>query len=117
MTNFWYRYAFPFVIMILSGFLVRIEQTVLSGSIETGVVTVTMAVCMFAFGISLNRHKRRRNESWLKKIFISFLLIFFLFWDLGIFVIPSLKNIFDIIGITGFVIDLFYVYLGYAFFD
>lgn len=117
MTNFWYRYGFPFVIMILSGFLVRLERTFLSGSFESTVITITMAVCMFAFGISLNRHKRKRNESWLKKIVISFFLIFFLFWDLGIFVIPSLKNMFDVMGITGFVIHLFYVYLGYAFFD
>lgn len=117
MTNFWYRYGFPFVIMIVSGLLVRLERTFLSGNFETTVITVTAAVCMFAFGISLNRHKRRRNESWLKKIFISFFLIFFIFWDLGVFVIPSLKSFFELIGISGFVIYLFYVYLGYCFFD
>lgn len=117
MTNFWYRYGFPFVIMIVSGLLVRLERTFLSGNIESTAVTITAAVCMFAFGIAVNRHKRKRNESWLKKIFISFFLIFFLFWDLGFFLIPSLKNFFDLIGISGFVIHLFYVYLGYCFFD
>lgn len=117
MSNFWYRYGFPFFIMIVSGLLVRLERTFLSGSLESTIVTITMAVCMFSFGIACNRHKRKRNESWLKKIFISFFLIFFIFWDLGVFVIPSLKNVFDVIGITGFVIHLFYVYLGYCFFD
>ena len=117
MSNFWYRYGLPFVIMMCSGFLVHLERIFLSGSLETTIVTITMACCMFAFGIACNRHKRKRNESWLKKIFISFFLIFFIFWDLGYFVLPQLKDIFDMLGITGFVIHLFYVYLGYCFFD
>ena len=117
MTNFWYRYGFPFVIMILSGLLVRLERLIFSGNTESVVVSVTAALCMFAFGISINRHRRKRNESWLKKIVISFLLVFLMFWDLGVVMIPALKNFFELLGISGFVLSMFYVYLGYSFFD
>lgn len=117
MTNFWYRYGFPFVILIVSGLLVRMEQIFLSGQIENTLVSVTMALCAFAFGISMNRGKRRRNESWLKKIVISFLLVYFMLMDIGVVMISAISDFFVMIGITGFVMRLFYVYLGYCFFD
>lgn len=117
MSYFFRRYMLPLMILILGGFLVRLEYTFLSGSFETTIVILTRALVMFAFGISLYQHKRRKNESWLKKIFISFFLIFFIFWEMGYVVLPQLKSFFNFLGIEGFVLYCFYVYLGYSFFD
>lgn len=105
------------MILILGGLLVRLEASFLSGSIANTLVIITRALVMFGFGISLNTAKRRRNESWLKKIFVSFFLIFFIFWDLGYVVLPQLKVFFNFLGIEGFVLNCFYVYLGASFFD
>ena len=117
LSIFFRRYVLPLVILILGGFLVRLEVTFLSGNIEHVLVTLTRALVMFGFGISLYQHRRKRNESWLKKIFISFFLIFFIFWEMGYVVLPQLKSFFNFLGIEGFVLYCFYIYLGYSFFD
>jgi hypothetical protein len=117
MAKFWYRYGLPFVILIVTGLLVRLEQIFLSGTVETTICSVTMILGAFAFGISLNRQRRRRNESWLKKIVISFLLVYFLLMDLGIVLLPSIMEFFQMIGISGSLLNLLIVYLGYCFFD
>ena len=117
MAKFWYRYGLPFVILIVSGFLVRLEQIFLSGTFETTICSATLILGAFAFGISLNRQRRRRNESWLKKIVISFLLVYFLLMDLGVVLVPSIAEFFQMIGISGSLVNLLVVYLGYCFFD
>ena len=117
MAKFWYRYGFPLVILIVTGLLVRLEQIFLSSQVESTLCSITLVLGAFAFGISLNRNRRRRNESWLKKIAISFLLVYFLLMDLGIGLLPSVSDFFTMIGISGSILRLFIVYLGYSFFD
>ncbi len=117
MHNFTKRYLIPFVIIVIGGFLVRLESTYITGFIGNTIVIITKALVLFAFGISLTPIRRRRDESWLKKVFISFFLVFFIFWDLGYVVLPQLKSVFDFLGVYGFVLTCFYIYLGYSFFD
>ena len=117
MSNFTRRYMVPLAVMILGGILVQLEEKFLGGSFKQTIIMMTRALVLFAFGISLSTAKRKRNESWLKKVLISFLLLFFIFWDLGYIVFPQLKFFFDFIGIEGFVITCFYIYLGASFFD
>ena len=117
MSTFFRRYGVPLIIILLGGFLVRLEYTIFSGNLESTLVILTRSLTMFGFGISLYHFKKRRNESWLKKIFISFFLLFFIFWEMGYVVLPQLKSFFNMLGIEGFVLYCFYVYLGYSFFD
>ena len=117
MSTFMKNYGFPFLVMVISGFIVKVLGVFLSGSFKDTAIIIAVAISLFAFGISLNTKKRKRNETWIKKIFISFILIFFIFWDLGYFVIPQLRNAFEFIGISGFVINMLYIYLGFVFFD
>ena len=117
MSTFFRRYGLPLILLLLGGFLVRLEASFLTRDLKTTAVILTRALVMFGFGISLYHARKRRNESWLKKIFISFLLLFFIFWEMGAVVFPQLKAFFDFLGIEGFVLFCFYVYLGYSFFD
>ena len=78
--NFYRRYGLPVLIMAISGLLVRLFNTYLPGSIRSLIVTITMAVALFAFGMALHVHKKRRDESWFKKLVICFVLLFFLLW-------------------------------------
>ena len=54
--------------------------------------------------------QRKRSNAWVKKLIIAFLFLFFVFWDCGYIVLPQLKQAFDFIGISGFVIYMFYVF-------
>lgn len=117
MNNFYRRYGLPFLIMIGGGLLVRLLRQFLFGSLVSAVVIVTIAIVLFSFGLSLNGHKKRRDESWFKKLIISFVFLFFIMWNLGYVVFPSLHSFFSFLGIEGFVIYMVYVYCGWAFFD
>ena len=77
------RYGIPFLIMIVSGLIVRLFNMYLPVSIRSTLVTIAIAISLFAFGLSLHIHKKRRDESWFKKLVISFFLMFFVLWDLG----------------------------------
>lgn len=95
------RYGIPFLIMIVSGLIVRLFNLYLPVSIRSTLVSIAIAVSLFAFGLSLHIHKKRRDESWFKKLVISFFLMFFLLWDLGYIVFPQLKSIFNFLGSRG----------------
>lgn len=111
------RYGLPFCIMIGSGLLVRLLNTYLIGDVRFTLVSITTALALFCFGMSLNVHKKRRTESWIKKLLISFVFLFFMLWSLGYILFPELKTFFSFLGIEGFVIYMVYAYCGWAFFD
>lgn len=111
------RYGLPMLIMIVLGIGINILQSFLHGEIGNIIIKITICALLFSFGLVLNNRKRSRNESWFKKIVISFFLIFFLVWDLGYIMIPQLKSFFNLLGINGLIIYLVYICCGWSFFD
>lgn len=110
MNNFWRNVGYPLCIMIIGGLLVRF----LNPYVPNEVIIILVAVTCFAVGVSL--HYGKKSNGWIQKFVIAFFFLFFIFWDLGYIVLPELKNIFDLVGIQGFVIHLFYVFCGWSFF-
>ena len=113
--NMFTRYGYPFAVMVISGLLVRLLNSILTGSLAYPLITIVKACYFFALGLSM--FQRKRSNAWVKKLIIAFLFLFFVFWDCGYIVLPQLKQAFDFIGISGFVIYMFYVFCGYTFFD
>ena len=111
------RYILPLLLLLALSLGLRWLSLVLTGSLGQALLIILRAVLLFSFGISLNIAKRRRYESWLKKVIVSFVFIFFLVWDLGYVMIPELKTIFDWLGLNGYIVYLIYIYCGYVFFD
>ena len=58
------RYGIPFLIMIVSGLIVRLFNMYLPVSIRSTLVTIAIAISLFAFGLSLHIHKKRRYGIW-----------------------------------------------------
>ena len=48
------RYGIPFLIMIVSGLIVRLLNMYLPVSIRSTLVTIAIAISLFAFGLSLH---------------------------------------------------------------
>jgi len=111
------RYGLPLLIILLTGISLNTLGYILSGNIGTKIIIILRCALMFTFGLSIFMGRKKRNQSWIKKLVISFFLIFFLVWDLGYVMIPELKTIFNFLGIKGYVIYLVYIYCGYAFYD
>ncbi|MCI5773370.1 MAG: hypothetical protein MR210_02305 [Erysipelotrichaceae bacterium] len=107
-----YKYGYPLLVMIISGIISRLMAYF---GLSKEVVIIVMACCYFAFGLSL--FQRKRSNAWVQKLIVAFLFLFFVLWDCGYVVIPQLKSFFDFIGISGFVVKMFYIYCGYIFFD
>lgn len=111
------KYFLPLGVLLLLSVGIRWIDPLLNGPFGDGIVTVMRACLLFSFGLSLNVGKRKKHETWLRKVLISFILIFFLVWELGFVMIPELKNIFNFLGIYGYIVHLVYVYCGWSFFD
>ena len=111
------RYGLPLLIILLIGISMSVLSSLLTGGLGIAVLKILRCCLLFLFGLSLDLKKHRRNQSWLKKLIIAFFLIFFLIWDLGYVMLPELKQVFNFLGIYGYIIYLIYIYCGYAFFD
>ncbi len=107
-----YKYGYPLLVMIISGIIARLLNYF---AVNGEIVTIVLACCYFAFGLSL--YQRKRSNAWLSKLIVAFLFLFFVLWDCGYIVLPQLKSLFDFVGISGFVVKMFYIYCGYIFFD
>jgi hypothetical protein len=114
-NNFGRRYGIPIAILIGGGWLIRIIGWIFSGNTATTLRIVATALVLFFFGMNLYFHKR--NRTWLKKVIVSFVLLFFILYELGTFALPLLVNIMYYGAIEGVIIKMVYVYLGWLFFD
>ena len=111
------KYLMPILVMLILSVGLRWLAVVLTGQLGFIIITVLRALLLFWFGLTMNFSHRRKYETWLRKVFISFIFIFFLVWDLGYIMIPELKSFFDNIGLYGYIVYLIYIYCGWAFFD
>lgn len=109
------KYASPIITMIVTGWLSRLEGMFLTGSARSLIVTFTIAMGFFALGICLQ--PRRKNRTWVQKLVVSFVFLFFVLWELGYLSIPFLSNVLDTLGYQHFVIYMIYVFCGWLFFD
>lgn len=111
------RYGYPILIILIISLGLNLLRSLLYGSFYNSLFIILYACLLFSFGVSLNLYKRSKNQSWFKKLVISFFLIFFLVWQLGYVMIPELKSFFNLLGFTDNVISLIYIYCGWSFFD
>lgn len=111
------KYFLPLGVLLLLSLGIRWLDPLLNGGFGNFVITVLRAGLLFSFGLCMNVGKRRKNETWVRKVLISFIFIFFLVWELGYVMIPELKNIFDFLGLYGYIVYLVYIYCGWSFFD
>lgn len=111
------KYGMPVLVALVGALLVRLVDAYLSFPGVNDLVTILRVMVLFGFGLTLNQHGRRRNESWVKKLVIAFVVFFFVCWELGYIVFPELKAAFNFLGIYGFVVNMVYVYCGWCFFD
>ncbi|RRC92137.1 hypothetical protein EII25_04845 [Erysipelotrichaceae bacterium OH741_COT-311] len=111
------KYIYPILTLICLSIGLNILPMILSHALLIIVKTIFISVMLFIFGMLLNVRKRSRYESWFKKVVLSFLWFFFLFYQFGYIMIPQLHRLFQLLGIQGNIIYFIYIYLGWAFFD
>ena len=111
------KYLLPLALILCLALGLRWLEPLLDGRLGEMIIIILRACLLFGFGLSLNCGKRKRYETWVRKVIISFIFIFFLVWDLGLVMIPELRAVFSSIGISGYIIYLIYIYCGWSFFD
>ena len=111
------KYFLPIAVLLGLSLGVRWLDPLLNGTLGEAIIIILRAVLLFCFGLSLNIAKRKRYETWVRKVLISFVFIFFLVWDLGYIMIPELKTVFNYLCLYGYIVYLIYIYCGWSFFD
>ena len=110
------RYGYPLFIILIISLGLNILRGIFNNQFNA-LFIILYACLLFSYGVSLNLYKRSKNQSWFKKLVISFFIIFFLVWQLGYVMIPELKSFFNMLGVTDNIISLIYIYCGWSFFD
>ena len=103
--------------MLALALFLRYLTGYLTGQLGLIILVLIRATLLFCFGLSLNIAKHKRYETWVRKVFISFIMIFFVVWEMGYIMIPQLKNFFTMLGFNGLIVYLLYIYCGWSFFD
>ncbi|MPM46294.1 hypothetical protein SDC9_92992 [bioreactor metagenome] len=106
------KYGLPLLIVIIGGWLIRLLNQYLNNGV---ILTVIIALLLFAFGISIQ--PKRRYKTWLKKLLIAFIFIYLILFDLGYFRFRFLVQVFDWLAIEQLEFNLLYLFLGWLFFD
>ncbi len=109
------KYLTPVLVIVIGGWLVRLENMFLHGSAQHLLSVCTLAFALFGFGISLQT--RRNNKTWVKKLIVSFVFLFFLLLDLGYLNLPLVSGILYYLAADGIFYKLIYVLCGWLFFD
>ena len=111
------KYLLPIALLLCLSLGIRWLAPFLTGSVGSAIITILRACILFGFGLSLNFAKHKRYETWVRKVIVSFVFIFFLVWDMGFIMLPELWTVFDSLGISGYIVYLIYIYCGWSFFD
>ena len=102
------RLGFPLLIIVLSAFLSRLLETLM---------VILIVSALFLFGVSLNKSRKKRSNAVFKKVVAILVVILMLFMQLGYFTLPIMQNVFTLIGIDAFYMNMLYIFCGYLFVD
>ncbi len=111
------KYFIPLLLILCLSFLVPLLETYLYGELFRVLFIIIRASILFALGVNFNYHHRSKNQSWFKKVVISFLVVFFVLSQIGVIFVSGLNEFFNIIGFNGYIIYFLYIYFGWGFFD
>lgn len=111
------KYLIPLLLILIISLVLPILDTILTGEFFYNIMIIIRAITYFTLGVYLNTNKRGKYQSWLLKIVISFIFVLLLLMQLNISIIHSFISIVNTLGISGFIYYLFYIYLGWCFFN
>ncbi len=111
------RLGFPLLIIVLSAFLSRLIETYLKGSFVHTLMVILIVTALFFFGVSLNKGRKKRSNAVFKKVIAILVVILMFLMQLGYFTLPVMENVFHLIGIDAFYINMLYIFCGYLFVD
>ncbi len=104
------------VLVFLGGWIVQIFESLPYFEFQRELVIIIISLLFFVLGLCLNQTKKR-NHTWIKKVLISFILLFFIITQIGYYIFPEIHSILNFFAIDGFVYYMIYVLCGYEFFS
>lgn len=111
------RLGYPVLIIFLSALIVKLLDQYLVFPYTSMLITILVASALFLFGTSLNKSRKKRNQSAFKKVIAILIIVLLLLMQLEYFHIPYIDKVFDLFGIGAFFINMIYIYCGYLFAD
>lgn len=111
------RLGYPVLIIFLSAFVVKMIDQYMVFKYSSMLITLLVAGALFLFGASLNKSRKKRNQSAFKKVLAILIVVLLMLMQLDYFRIPYIDKIFDLFGIGSFFINMIYIFCGYLFAD
>lgn len=109
------RYIIPIGILLVGSFLITFLSRNFVGLVNNTMYYFLITLMLFAFGFSLNNHRRNLNSFTWRHIIIILLLVFMFLYDTKILDIKIFNWIRKYIIAEATIIKVFYVYFGWLF--
>ena len=110
------KYGNPLIILIGGNVLLHLLRTYVHLTLIDEIIAVGSAIVLFAFGYNLNTKSRIiKKTAWFGKLLVFCLFIGLVVYSLGLFDIPIVTAVLEMIGFTRLFLYMMYVYLGFVF--
>ena len=110
------KYGIPFILIIAGSFILYLIRTYISFAGKDTLLAVLTAVMAFIFGATLNSSHSSRGDTWIKKMIVMFLFIFFLLIYMGVVRINLITQALNFIGFNSTMYFFLFVWFGFLFF-
>lgn len=110
------KYILPLLAILLLSIFLNYFSKILEPNF-TFLVIIIRCFLLLLIGFIFSNAKYHKKQNWLPKVLFSIVILIFLFNELNFIEIPGLLEIFNYLGIKGFLVYLIYIYCGYCFFQ
>ena len=114
MKKFFDYYGYPLLTLLISGFIYAFVTIAVPTEQEFVILTFFKACICFAFGLSI--YQLKKSKEWVKKLIVSLVFVYLMLYDMGYNIIPQITYTLKSFYISGFILNLIYVFLGWTFF-
>lgn len=111
------RLGFPILIICVAAFLTKVIECYFLEDAVYQILSIMTVALLFMFGISLNKDRKKKNKSIIRKAVASLIVTLLMFMQLGNFELPYVSSWFVFLGIKSFYINMLYIFCGYLFVD
>lgn len=105
----------PILVLIVSYLLINMNDFLFSGQLQAAITLLLVVGMYFTLGLMLHRTKKK-NQDWIKKVIISFMVLLIVLVRFDVVTITWL-SLNEVINTNPLLVNAFIVYLGWLFFE
>ena len=102
------------LVIIVSAVVYKFLGELLPAKYDEFILFIKLVMCL-VIGFSLSP-KAKKNNRWVGKVIVSIVVLFIFGIRMNVFVFDEFYKVLNMVGLTGFFLDILLVYCGWVFY-